>query len=279
MPFPWQMKRKKSALDVARHVLEGPLKQAPEHLLLPKLNRIWDNHCPLQGMPQIDFAEPLAEESCPTIMPENESRGPDAAPVFVGPSRFRSTRPVRSERANILFAGIMIAGGLFCAFYFFNGVELARTALAWPGEHLYPRQVSPGRNMEVADNGLPNEAPLPVVSPERHSSRTDPSGDPFPRAAKLITLDRPVGSFPRGGGGLTAGSPSPVLPPPFFRSAVHPSLPALRGGAVGGLPGPGTLISRLPLLLPGEDALTQSLRALANAPEDIVVTLRHDARY
>lgn len=232
-------------------------------------------------MPQIDFVEALAEENIPaaspTLPPESEFCAADAAPAFVEPSRFRSVRLGRSERANILFAGIMIAGGLFCAFYFFNGAELARTALAWPGEYLYPKQFSSGRNMEVASSALPNEAHLPTVPAGRHSSKTDSSGDPFPRVSKLITLDRPVGSFPRGGGGLTAGSPSPGSPPPFFRSPIPPGIPALSGGAVGALPGPGTLISRLTLLRFGEDALTQSLRTpAASAPANIVVTFRHD---
>jgi hypothetical protein len=214
-------------------------------------------------MPQIDFAEAFAEESVPltarsTFVPSKEYHRPDEAPIFVEPSRFRTTRLDRSEWANILFAGIAIAGALFCAFYFFNGAELVRAALTWPGEHLYPRPLPSGDNTAATTKAVPDEAPLPATLPDRRSSKTDPRGDPFPRASKLITIDRSLGSFPRGGGGLTAGSPSPISGSP-----VPPGVPAVPGGSVGGLPGPGTLLSRLTLLFPGGDALTQTLRTAA----------------
>jgi hypothetical protein len=214
-------------------------------------------------MPQIDFAEAFAEESVPltarsTFVPPQEFRRPYEAPIFVESSRFRTTRLSRSEWANILFAGIAIAGALFCAFYFFNGAELVRAALTWPGEYLYRRSAPSGENIAVATKAVPDEAPLPGAPPDRRSSKTDPRGDPFPRASKLITIDRSLGSFPRGGGGLTAGSPSPISGSP-----VPPGVPAVHGGSVGGLPGPGTLLSRLTLLFPGGDALTQTLRTAA----------------
>lgn len=235
-------------------------------------------------MPQIDFAEAFAEESAQltppsTSAPLTESCRTDQAPIFIEPSRYRTTRLGRSEWANILFAGITIAGGLFCAFYFFNGAELVRTALAWPGEYLYPRPALPGEHIAMAAGSLPDEAPLPGTLPARRSSKTDPSGDPFPKTNRLLTLDRPIGSFPRGsGGGLTAGTPPlPVLPPPISGSPFPPGVPGLPGGSVGGLPGPGTLISRLTLLLPGGDALTQILqRPVASVSGNFIVTVRHD---
>jgi hypothetical protein len=208
-------------------------------------------------MPQINFAEPLAEENG-AAMPHpietvRDFELPAETVAFVEPSRFRTTRLGRSEWANVLFAGMAIAGGLFCAFYFFNGTELVRAALAWPGESLYPRPLPPGENIAVATKAIPDDAPLPGTPPDSRSSKGDPSGDPFSRTSKLITIDRSVRSFPRGGGGLRAGSR-----PPVFGSLVSPGVP---GGSVGGLPGPGTLLSRLTLLFPGGDALTQTLQA------------------
>lgn len=237
---------------------------------------------PLNSMPQVDFGKAFAEESVPptvhsTSPPATEFDLPEEAHAFIEPSRFRVTRLGRSEWANVLFAVLAIAGGLFCAFYFFNGADLVRAALARPGEYLYPRPVPSGQHIALTTGALPEEAPLSETLADRRSSKTDPSGDPFSHASKLITLDRPTGSFPRGGGGLTVGSLSPVLSPPVSGSPAIP-VAGLAGGLVGGLPGPGTLISRLTLLLPGGDALTQALRrAPATVPLNFILTLRHDA--
>lgn len=234
-------------------------------------------------MPQIDFAQAFAEEDVSvtthsTLLPPSGSGEAAETPVVLESPRLglRTARLGRSEWANILFAAIAIAGGLFCAFYFFNGADLVRTALSWPGEYLYPRPL--GENIPVVTKAFPDGTLLPGPLPERRSSKTDSSGDPFPRASRVLSLDQPIGSFPRGGGGgLTAGTPSPVLPPPIFGSPLPPGIPGLPGGSVGGLPGPGTLISRLTLLLPGGDALTQFLRrTVANVLPNIVVTVRHD---
>lgn len=213
-------------------------------------------------MPPINFAEPLVEENA-AAMPHSIDRAPDfklpARTVpFVEPSQFRATRLGPSEWANTFFAGIVIAGGLFCAFYFFNGAELVRAALTRPGESLYPPQLPPGEKFAVAAKAVSDEAPL-AGTPMRSLS-TDPSGDPFSRASKLITIDRSMRSFPRGGGGLTAGSSRLVFGSPVPRGL--PGIPGVPGGPVGWLPGPGTLLSRLTLLLPGGDALTQTLQAV-----------------
>jgi hypothetical protein len=226
--------------------------------MLSELSQICDTIKPLQNMPLINFAEPLAEDDA-AAMPHpietvRDFKLSTETVAFVEPSRFRTTRLGRSEWTNILFAGIVMAGGLFCAFYFFNGAELVGAALTRPGEYLYPRPFSSGEKVLVAANAVTDEAPLPGI-PTR-SLKTDSRGDPFSRASKLITIDRSVRSFPRGGGGLRAGSR-----PPAFGSLVSPGVP---GGSVGGLPGPGTLISRLTLLLPGGDALTQTLQAVAD---------------
>jgi hypothetical protein len=233
-------------------------------------------------MSQIDFAEAFAEEIAEPVAHRALTSAPDfhfceETGVFIEPSRFRTNRLGRSEWANILFAGITIAGGLFCAFYFFNGADLVRAALAWPGEYLYPRPVPSAQNIALHNSALPDEAPLPVTIPERRSVKTDPTGDPFPRVNKLLTLDRSLGSLPRSGGGLTAGLPPPLLPPPVSGPPVPPGVPGVPSGPVGGLPGPGTLISRLTLLIPGGDSLTQSLqKTAATMPANIIVTLRHE---
>jgi hypothetical protein len=202
-------------------------------------------------MPRTDFADPLADDAA-------------KAASFSWP-----------ERANIVFASIAIAFGLFCAFYFFNGTEVVRNALAW-GEYLYPTPSSTGRTVEVANRALPDEGPLPQMPTEKSAPRPDRTGDPFTRARKLISIDRPLRSFARGHG-LTAGSLPSVLPPLTSAPSVLPPVenPGVPGGAIGGLPGPGTLISRLTLLVPGADSLTRILQTAAtNVVSEMEVTLR-----
>lgn len=57
--------------------------------------------------------------------------------------RYRLGRP---EWANLIFTAIAILGGLFCAFYFFNGADVVRTARNWPREYFYARPVSMDAN-------------------------------------------------------------------------------------------------------------------------------------
>ena len=96
-----------------------------------------------KSMPQLDFREALST-------PEEKLFSPPAAvpvrsvvPAGKKKNIFgRGVRLNRSTWTNIVFVTIASAGGLVCAFYFFNGSEVLRAAAAWPSEFLYPRPLS-----------------------------------------------------------------------------------------------------------------------------------------
>jgi hypothetical protein len=94
-------------------------------------------------MPQLDFREALSAPDEKLFSSPATVTASSAAPVdkktnvFAGGVQFS-----RSTWANIFFVTIASAGGLACAFYFFNGGELLRAAAAWPNEFLYPRPFS-----------------------------------------------------------------------------------------------------------------------------------------
>lgn len=52
-----------------------------------------------------------------------------------------AVRLSRLTSTNIVFVALASLGGLFSAFYFFNGAEVLRAAAAWPNEFLYLRPV------------------------------------------------------------------------------------------------------------------------------------------
>src|SRR6202171_2075727 len=95
-------------------------------------------------MPQIDFRQAFASADLKPLSPSPaqiarsnraDSRvDQNSGRLSVGVSRFD-----RSSWANIAFVAVTVVGGLFCAFYFFNGGELLRAAAAWPREFLYSR--------------------------------------------------------------------------------------------------------------------------------------------
>jgi hypothetical protein len=208
----------------------------PEQIMLCNWARFDDNRPPASPMPQIDFGQAFSTPDDGASSTEKSStpgasQFPHASVRDVESSKFRRTRLGRSELTNIIFAIIAVLGGLFCAFYFFNGAELLRGAVAWPREFLYPQPASP------AQDGLDRArlaATLGVADPSEHPS--DRSGDPFSRANNLLTLD----------------------PPPLGRAApaAAPGTPGLP--AAPPVPGPGSLLSQLGSQLPGGDALLQT---------------------
>ncbi len=227
-------------------------------------------------MPHIDFSEAFAEKTEPIAGPAKPSLlvEPPISVVEsanVEPARSPWSRIGRSEWVNLSCAAVAVIGGLFSAFYFFNGAELFQGALSVPRELLYPRPLMPG-GFTSSGSDLSNANERPVGRPE---PKTDPSGDPFPHAGGPLRLDRPIytsgpesGGVPASGPGVSPSTPGVQLPP---------GLPRLPGVPGGGLPGPGSLVSRLTLLVPGADQLTRALqKAAADLQKKITVTVRHD---
>ncbi len=230
-------------------------------------------------MPHIDFAEALADKTdpiaglaAPSIFAESPVSVMESA--YVEPAKFRRSRIGRSEWVNLSCAALTVVGGLFSAFYFFNGAELFRNALSWPRELLYPRPadaLNPRQSSPLPAAMRPMAQPLP---------KTDPSGDPFPKAGGRLTIDRSLYAWVRESSGYAGGGGGVSFPPSTPGSPGVPGAPGIPGvpGSPGGhLPGPGTLISRLTLLVPGADQLTKALQsAAADLQKNITVTIRHD---
>ena len=110
---------------------------------------------------------------------------------------------------------IASAGGLVCAFYFFNGAELLRAAAAWPSEFLYQRPLS----TDKIDIGL---QPTAVDQYARSASAPGekPSEQPFNSNPSNPTLPLPPTTM-----GTTTTTPrasqDPVLAHLFFLPSLH----------------------------------------------------------
>jgi ribosomal protein L9 len=170
-------------------------------------------------------APPVVESEAP--LSHSEADTPPQQRQALGT---RLPRLYRSDRTTILFAIFAFAGGLFCAFYFFNGGEFLRAAAAWSREFLYPR---PSRFM--AEN-----AKIDNFKPKSDSWPAPPAA----RRQNTSPFRSDLGS----------------LYPPTFND------PSSTGSAQATLPsGPGSLLDQLNIPPPGGDALLQSLnRAVDN---------------
>src|SRR5437762_13770650 len=169
-----------------------------------------------KSMPQLDFREALStpEEklfSLPAAVPL-------ASAVPVGKTKnifARNVRLSRSTWTNIVFVAIASAGGLDCAFYFFNGAELLRAAGAWPSEFLYQRPLS----TDKIDIGL---QPTTVDQYARSASvpGEKPSEQPVNSNASNPTLPLPPATT-----GTTTTTPrtsqDPGLAHLFFLPSLH----------------------------------------------------------
>ena len=185
-------------------------------------------------MPHLDFRQAFSSpgEPVPPVveseatLPDSEADTPPQQRQALGT---RLPRLYRSDRTTILFATFAFAGGLFCAFYFFNGGEFLRAAAAWSREFLYPR---PSRFM--AEN-----AKIDNFKPKSDSW----SAPPAARRQNTSPFSSDLGS----------------LYPPFNDSSGA-------GSARATLPsGPGSLLDQLNIPPPGGDALLQSFnRAVDN---------------
>jgi hypothetical protein len=111
----------------------------------------------------------------------------------------------RAEWINIGFAAATFIGGLFCAFYFFNGAELFRSVASWPRELLYARPPSfPSNSSGIFQGGVEEPAGPPVKM-----STSDQNGNPFSRVPNLLFNDLNVSRQPDVGAaglGLSRGA-------------------------------------------------------------------------
>ena len=167
-------------------------------------------------MPQIDFSRAFADQkkhaasaSANAEADQQEfARDPllQAKPVdFAARVRTRG-----SEWTNIIFASVTFIGGLFCAFYFFNGDELLRAAAAWPREFLYSRP--PRITLSHDSDYNRGQTSAPTVS---SAGSADSGGDPFARNSRFLSLTPPstVGSSGAGAGlPTTASFPNGLSP-------------------------------------------------------------------
>ena len=160
-------------------------------------------------MPQIDFGRAFAdpEKHAASASADAEVAQQEFAPdplLQDKPAEFSAGVRIRhSQWTNIIFTSVTLIGGLFCAFYFFNGDELLRAAAAWPREFLYSR---PPTIRLSRDLDYTREQPsAPTLS---SAASADSGGDPFAKSSRFLSLTPPstVGSSGAGTGLPTTAS-------------------------------------------------------------------------
>ena len=189
-------------------------------------------------MPQIDFGQAFSnpDKNAPSAWPSAQSGQPEFvrdAPREDKLEEFRvGARFGRSEWANLVFVTVTFVGGLFCAFYFFNGAELLRAGMAWPREFLYSRpsiaassDVNHGARAQV---GAARGGEAFPVGPGFAAS-ADGGGDPFSRSAGVMSLPSPS-TIVRSGPG--AGLPSTATAPNASSPLAQLGFPAPGGDAL-----------------------------------------------
>lgn len=186
---------------------------------------------PTKSMPQLNFRDALSTPEEKLVFPATLVPSDSLAlPIQNRINRFANTVGLsRSTWANIVFVTIASLGGLFCAFYFFNGAEVVRAAAAWPAEFLYPRPISTDKlDVDQQPNAVDRFG-------STKSDSTKKSEDaPFDRSFFPSNLTQPEtgpGEFSPGGIGGIAGSSSPSNPFSNVGSAISGGLNFLpRGG-------------------------------------------------
>jgi hypothetical protein len=119
----------------------------------------------------------------------------------------RLPRLRKADRTTILFAILTFVGGLFCAFYFFNGAEILRAAAAWSREFLYPRPTALVANDKIG-NSKTDDRTAPAPGEETKSSDPVRTGtSPFSRNLGSLNPS-PLGSSYGGGGSSSVTLPS-----------------------------------------------------------------------
>jgi hypothetical protein len=146
---------------------------------------------------------------------------------------FTTARFDRAEWMNVMFMAVTFIGGLFCAFYLFNGSEVWRAAASWTRDLLHSRPAASmaAVDVEQVETGMDANQDLPTVA--------DHSGDPFSGTSGFLSL----------------------APPSSVRlSGVGAGLPTTAIGSVAR-----AVFAQLGFAVPGGDALKQEFdRAVAD---------------
>lgn len=192
-------------------------------------------------MPHLDFRQAFSTPAEPAPIVDQSAGVPSASEEYSPPKQkgslvTRLPRLHRSDRTTILFAVFVFVGGLFCAFYLFNGGEILRAAAAWSREFLYPRPAALTAENARTDKLKPeSDASQPGATVDRRRDSRRHSTSPFRSDLGSLypaTFDNSAG----------AGTAQATLPP-----------------------GPGSLLDQLNIPAPGGDALLQSFnRAVEN---------------
>jgi hypothetical protein len=187
------------------------------------------------SMPQLDFGQTfaIAEENA---LPPTKCVELDQAEL--GHQTLRQNGIARLAAAlrlgrlawtNITLVLVTSCGGLFCAFYFFNGAELLRAGAAWSREFLYPRPaLTQNGKIDLHLNAGDQASPIT----ENYRTPRDRDGNPFRRNVGSLYPNPSSASTSPG-----PGATSPLAGP--FANA-------------------GSLLNQLNLPAPGGDALLQA---------------------
>jgi hypothetical protein len=185
-------------------------------------------------MPHLDFRNVFEPPSAPV---PKAVEGEDSLPKLDGtatrPKRSLATRVPRlhqTERTTVLFATLIFIGGLFCAFYFFNGVEDLRTAAAWSREFLYQRPPGPAAPNDRIDILPEQESAAQHLA--KNSRKPDPPGNSTAPFGRNLGSVYPSSSNNSASGTATATLPAVTLPsnPSSFLNQLN--LPPAGGGAL-----------------------------------------------
>ena len=201
-------------------------------------------------MPHLDFRQAFSSPSDDAPVVAEASGAPvDFEELTARNQRLtlatRLPRLHKWDRTTILFAILIFVGGLFCAFYFFNGAEILRAAAAWSREFLYPRPSALVAETDKIDNSrLPG--PSGQTSPQADKTNPDSPSDTSPFSRNLGSLYSPST------GDSTATTLNPGNP-------LNPGVPGNPGLPPTTLPpDPGSLLDQLNLPPLGGGALAQT---------------------
>jgi len=214
------------------------------------------NRPTVKSMPQLDFREALSTPEEKHFSPVPAAAVPAAIPALRRFDFFaRGLRLTRSTWANIIFVTIASVGGLFCAFYFFNGAEVLRAAASWPNEFLYPRPSSADViNAAVQPNPVDTFSDITASDSDSSSA----AKGPFDQNVSPIDLSQPPVAT------------SPLTAPGVFTDSGIVLVPSGPGSTI--FSTIDSTIEGLNLLPPGGDALFQSLYQTAVSTTTSTVT-------
>lgn len=183
-------------------------------------------------MPHLDFRQAFSSpgDHAHSVVEPTPADSPAEENTSRKQRRTLATRLPRlhqADRTTFLFAILIFVGGLFCAFFFFNGAEILRAAAAWSHEFLYPRPPALIANDRIDNADAQAGSESPAASTRSRNSKPDDGNKTAPFGRNLGSL------YPR-----------PFNDPSGANAALAP--------------GPGSLLSNLNVPAPGGDALLQS---------------------